>query len=43
MKGAGNYPTAEPPLEWSTERNVVWKTPMPGAIAEFTRLVYIGE
>jgi len=28
--GTGRYPKAKPPLEWSTEKNVVWKTPMPG-------------
>lgn len=28
--GSGSYPTAQPPLEWSTTKNVVWKTPMPG-------------
>jgi outer membrane protein assembly factor BamB len=29
--GTGSYPRARPPLEWSSEKNVVWKTPMPGA------------
>ena len=29
--GNGNYPKAQPPVEWSTAKNVVWKTPMPGA------------
>src|SRR6516164_983826 len=28
--GTGCYPKAQPPLEWSTTKNVVWKTPMPG-------------
>jgi outer membrane protein assembly factor BamB len=28
--GTGSYPKAEPPLEWSTKKNVVWSTPMPG-------------
>jgi outer membrane protein assembly factor BamB len=28
--GSGSYPNAEPPLEWSTTKNVVWYTPMPG-------------
>lgn len=28
--GSGVYPKAEPPLEWSKTKNVVWKTPMPG-------------
>ena len=28
--GTGSYPKAQPPLEWSTTKNVVWKTPMPG-------------
>lgn len=28
--GSGAYPKAEPPLEWSPTKNVVWKTPMPG-------------
>ncbi len=25
----GNFPQARPPLEWSTEHNVLWKTEMP--------------
>jgi outer membrane protein assembly factor BamB len=28
--GTGTYPKAQPPLEWSTTKNVVWSTPMPG-------------
>jgi outer membrane protein assembly factor BamB len=28
--GTGCYPNAQPPLEWSTTRNVLWSTPMPG-------------
>src|SRR5215469_13414549 len=28
--GSGSYPDAQPPLEWSTTKNVVWSTPMPG-------------
>jgi outer membrane protein assembly factor BamB len=28
--GSGSYPKAEPPLEWSPKKNVVWSTPMPG-------------
>jgi outer membrane protein assembly factor BamB len=28
--GTGAYPKAQPPLEWSTTKNVVWCTPMPG-------------
>jgi outer membrane protein assembly factor BamB len=28
--GTGSYPKAQPPLEWSTTKNVVWRTPMPG-------------
>jgi outer membrane protein assembly factor BamB len=28
--GSGNYPKAQPPLEWSPTKNVVWRTPMPG-------------
>ncbi len=28
--GTGRYPKAQPPLEWSPTKNVVWKTPMPG-------------
>ena len=28
--GSGSYPDAQPPLEWSTTKNVVWCTPMPG-------------
>ncbi len=27
--GTGRYPDATPPLEWSADRNVVWKTSMP--------------
>ena len=26
--GTGQYPKASPALEWSTEKNVVWKTPL---------------
>lgn len=28
--GTGSYPKAQPPLEWSATKNVVWSTPMPG-------------
>jgi outer membrane protein assembly factor BamB len=28
--GTGRYPNAQPPLEWSTTKNLVWSTPMPG-------------
>src|SRR5215471_18163857 len=28
--GTGAYPKAQPPLKWSTTKNVVWSTPMPG-------------
>jgi outer membrane protein assembly factor BamB len=28
--GSGSYPKAQPPLEWSATKNVVWSTPMPG-------------
>ena len=28
--GSGTYPKAQPPLEWSTTKNVVWRTQMPG-------------
>ena len=28
--GSGRYPNADPPLEWSTSKNVVWKTSLPG-------------
>src|SRR5262245_11914446 len=28
--GTGAYPKAQPPLEWSPTKNVVWSTPMPG-------------
>src|SRR5437879_5131243 len=28
--GTGSYPTAQPPLEWSSTRNVLWQTAMPG-------------
>jgi len=27
--GTGVYPDAEPPVTWSADKNVVWKTPMP--------------
>lgn len=27
--GRGVYPDADPPLTWSTDKNVVWKTPLP--------------
>lgn len=29
--GSGSYPGTTPPLKWSPDENVVWKTPMPGA------------
>jgi outer membrane protein assembly factor BamB len=28
--GTGCYPKAQPPLEWSATKKVVWSTPMPG-------------
>jgi len=28
--GTGSYPKADPPIQWSSTENVVWKTPMPG-------------
>lgn len=28
--GTGSYPKAQPPLDWSETKNVVWRTPMPG-------------
>jgi outer membrane protein assembly factor BamB len=28
--GSGCYPNAQPPVEWSPTKNVVWRTPMPG-------------
>lgn len=28
--GSGRYPNAQPPKEWSAEKNVVWKTKLPG-------------
>src|SRR6516225_4037596 len=28
--GSGNYPRAQPPLEWSPTKNVVWCASMPG-------------
>jgi outer membrane protein assembly factor BamB len=28
--GSGSYPKAQPPLQWSPTKNVVWSTPMPG-------------
>lgn len=27
--GSGRYPKARPPLQWSSETNVIWKTPLP--------------
>lgn len=29
MDGDGRYPDANPPISWSTEKNVVWKTATP--------------
>ena len=29
--GTGRYPDANPPREWSSEKNVVWKTALPGS------------
>ena len=34
--GSGAYPKAQPPLEWSPTKNVVWSTPMPGDISRST-------
>ena len=28
--GTGRYPDTNPPTQWGTEKNVVWKTEMPG-------------
>jgi outer membrane protein assembly factor BamB len=28
--GSGTFPKAQPPLEWSPTKNVVWRTAMPG-------------
>jgi outer membrane protein assembly factor BamB len=28
--GTGRYPSAQPPLEWSPTKNVLWSAPMPG-------------
>jgi len=30
MDGLGLYPEAAPPIEWSSDHNVVWKTKLPG-------------
>ncbi len=27
--GTGKYPAAAPPMKWSADANIVWKTPMP--------------
>ncbi|NQT91386.1 MAG: PQQ-binding-like beta-propeller repeat protein [Lentisphaerae bacterium] len=27
--GSGRYPKARPPLRWSSETNVIWRTPLP--------------
>ncbi len=37
----GRYPEATPPLEWSSEDNVVWKTEMPGR--SFGSPVVVGD
>ncbi len=29
MDGTGNFPQAQPPLEWSPTQHVLWSTPMP--------------
>ena len=29
--GTGKFPEADPPTTWSTDENVIWKTPMPAA------------
>jgi outer membrane protein assembly factor BamB len=31
--GTGRYPTAQPPLAWGPDRNVVWKTKLPASNA----------
>src|SRR5262249_2474325 len=28
--GSGSYPNAQPPLEWASTKNVVWRTPLSG-------------
>lgn len=28
--GTGVAPDAEPPVEWSNDKNIRWKTPLPG-------------
>ncbi len=28
--GTGMYPDSDPPIEWSTTQNVLWKLPLPG-------------
>lgn len=28
--GSGRYPTADPPVRWSQEENIVWQTSLPG-------------
>lgn len=30
VDGTGRYPTATPPKEWSSDKNVLWRTQMPG-------------
>jgi len=29
--GTGKYPQADPPIKWSADENVFWKTPLPAA------------
>ena len=39
--GTGRYPDATPPVEWSAEKNVLWKTKMPGR--SFGSPIVIGQ
>src|SRR3974390_477600 len=39
--GAGRFPKATPPVEWSREKNILWKTKMPGG--SFGSPVILGD
>ncbi len=39
--GSGRYPNATPPVEWSKENNVVWKTELPGR--SFASPIVVGD
>lgn len=39
--GSGRFPDAKPPLRWSEEKGVVWKTPLPGS--SYSSPVLVGK